>query len=80
MKTPERVCTSRIPPLYSPFAPKSFFVKVNFHAKNQGHKSNGLAVRVLTHTHTHRNMAPILLPRPLTREVKTVIPFQCRGI
>ncbi len=28
-------------------------VNVNHHTKNQGHRSNGLAVRVLTHTHTH---------------------------
>ncbi len=46
-------------------------VKVNSHNKNQGHRSNGSAVRVLTHRHT----APILWPRPLTREVTML----CRG-
>ncbi len=47
-------------------------VKVNHLTKNQGHRSKGLAVRVLTHTHrhTHRKTAPILWPRLLTREVK----------
>ena len=28
-------------------------VKVNYHTKNKGHRSNGSAVRLLTHTHTH---------------------------
>ncbi len=47
-------------------------VRVNPHTKNPGHSSNGSAVRVLTHTHTQKDgkTAPILLPRPLTREVK----------
>ncbi len=30
-------------------------VKVNFHTKNQGHRSNSLAVRVFTDRHTHRS-------------------------
>ncbi len=52
-------------------------VKVNHHTKNQGHRSNGLAVRVLTDGMTEwrkdGKTAPILLPRPLTREVKTIL-------
>ena len=46
-------------------------VMVNSYTKNQGHKSNGSAVRVLTHTqtHIHTQSAPILWPRLLTREV-----------
>ena len=28
-------------------------VKINYHTKNQGRRSNGLAVRVFTHTQTH---------------------------
>ncbi len=48
------------------YKPSLAKVKVNFNTKNQGHRSNGSAVRVLTHrqTDTHRNMAPILWSRP----------------
>ncbi len=43
--------------------------KVKSHSENQGQRSNSLAMSVLTHTHTLT--APILWPRPLTREVMT---------
>ena len=46
-------------------------VKVNFHTKNQGHRSNDLTVSMFTDRHTHREKhGRILWPRPLTREVK----------
>ncbi len=37
--------------------------------QNQGHRSNGLAVRVFTHRQTHGKTAPIVWPRLPTREV-----------
>ncbi len=45
-------------------------VKVNSLTKNQGHRSNSLAVRVLTEGRMDIETAPILLLRPLMREVK----------
>ncbi len=45
-------------------------VKVNCHTKNQDQRSNSLAMRVFTHTHTDGKTALTLSPRPLTREVK----------
>ena len=51
-------------------------MKVHPHTKICVHTSNGLAVRALSYTelqtdrHTHTHTGPILLPRPLTREVK----------
>ncbi len=56
MKTPERSRTSRVPPLYSPFAQKSFCLSwIERHTQMQGHRSNGSVVRVRTDTHTHTN-------------------------
>ena len=55
------------------YGPSLAKVKVDAQAKNQGHRSNGLAVRVLTDGHTDRQTGPILLPRPLMREVKNSI-------
>ena len=61
-------------PMTLTFNPIQARVKVNLHAKNRGHRSNGLAMRAQTdrrtdrQTHTHTR--PIILPLPLTREVK----------
>ena len=41
------------------------------------HRSNGSVVTALTDTHTHIRTGPILLPRPLTREVKIVTVLWC---
>ncbi len=50
--------------------------KINFFCNGlrdtQGRRSNGLAVKVLTHRQTNRKTAPILWPRPLMREVKMI--------
>ncbi len=54
------------PKLYSPFASKSFFLLwIVGHTARLWKGSH-------THRHTHRKTAPILWPRPLTREVKTI--------
>ena len=48
-------------------------IQVDLHVKFLVRMSNGSAVRVLnyrqTDRHTHTQTGPILLPRPLTREV-----------
>ena len=66
----EQKFTSRPWPLTLTYNPSLAKVKVNPQTKNQGHRSNGSAVRVLTHRRKGGKTAPILLPRPLTREVK----------
>ncbi len=62
-------CDLDLWPTTLPYNPNLATVKVNYHTKNQGRRSHGLAVRVFTGTHTQRKTAPILWPRPLTREV-----------
>ena len=44
-------------------------VQLDLHVKFLVRTSNGSVVRVLTDGHTDRQTGPILLPRPLTREV-----------
>ncbi len=75
MKTPERSRTSRVPPMDIPFGQKSLC----YDGLRRTHKCiSGSVVRVRTdrhtdtHTHTHTQTAPILWPRPLTREVMIV--------
>ncbi len=47
-------------------------VTINLHAKSPGHSLNSLAMRVHTdrQTNKHTHARPIILPLPLTREVK----------
>ena len=48
-------------------------VQANLHVKFLVRMSNGSVVRVLTDRQTDRQTGPILLPRPLTQEVKIVL-------
>ncbi len=68
MKMPERWCMSRDPCCNVP-SPKS-----PFWACSGQIRMSCSVVRALTdtHAHTHTHTDPILLPRPLTREVKII--------
>ncbi len=59
MKMPECSRTSRVPPMDIPYAHTQIY-KVKSHTKNQGHTSNGSALRVFTDTLTDGKTAPIL--------------------
>ena len=50
-------------------------VQADPHVKLFVHMSNGSAMRVLTDRHTDTQTGPILLPRPLTQEVKMDSPW-----
>ncbi len=63
MKTPERSRISRVSQIVQSFCPVFFCYGLR--------DTHGLAARELTDTQTHMRTAPILLPRPLTWEVKT---------
>ena len=69
MKTPEHSRTSRVSQIAQSFCPKVLFLlRIERHTQiHQGHRSNGLAVRVFTDTHTHTGSiekvkAPIKVP------------------
>ncbi len=68
-------------PMTLTFNPILPWVKVNFHAKNQGRRSNSLAMRVQTdirtHTQTHTHRGLIILLLLLTREVNTPASAYC---
>ena len=48
------LCDLDLWPATLTYNPNLAKVKVNFRTKTQGHRSNGLVVRVYTDTHTHR--------------------------